>query len=68
MSFRLEFDTGNSAFSDPNEISRILKKVADQTAVRIAEEDDEYPIEGTILDINGAKVGSWTYGSENDDA
>jgi hypothetical protein len=61
VSFTLKFDTDNAAFHDPNEVSRILKEVANNAIIRISEGPGGVTIDGTILDINGNAVGEWTY-------
>ncbi|MCR5453175.1 MAG: hypothetical protein K6F00_11165 [Lachnospiraceae bacterium] len=60
--FRMEIKTGNVAFCDPYtgnedsfcervEVARILKKVIECL-------ENDY-IEGSCIDINGNKVGTW---------
>ena len=52
--FEIKFDTGNAAFDeyDTYEICRILKEVADSL---------EWKNSGSVIDINGNKIGSWKY-------
>ena len=58
--FKLEFDTDSDAFTDEDgmgwsmqaEIKRILKRVSSQV------EDGQ--TQGSIIDLNGNKVGTWT--------
>lgn len=52
--FKIEFDTGNAAFeeSDTAEIHRILENIWEQLAWRS---------EGSVIDINGNRIGSWKY-------
>lgn len=54
--FTLKFDTGNAAFdydNDRSEIVRILKEIQDEI--------EFYKNEGSIIDINGNKIGTWKY-------
>lgn len=53
--FEIKFDTGNAAFDeyDTYEIRRILNEIHDSI---------EYGrSEGSVIDINGNKIGSWKY-------
>ncbi len=50
----LEFETGNSAFEEPNRQSAI-DHILKQVIFRI-EKGEEY---GTISDLNGNRVGQW---------
>lgn len=61
--FRMEIETGGAAFKDPEtsgedkafegiEISRIMRKVAAELR--------EGKVSGSIMDLNGNKVGYWT--------
>ena len=52
--FKIEFDTGNAAFEeyDTYEIRRILAYIGEQL---------EFKTEGSVIDINGNKIGSWKY-------
>lgn len=57
---KIEFKTGNSAFSDGNmelEIARILKKIAYQ--IESGYDNDK------IRDFNGNTIGSWEITEEN---
>jgi hypothetical protein len=52
---KIEFDTNNSAFDDwrrYDEISRILKKIEEKIMLGYDH--------GSILDINGNKIGEWS--------
>jgi hypothetical protein len=53
--FRLTIDTGNAAFEDPDEIRRILRRLADSL--------DEHAVHssasGKVLDSNGNTCGEW---------
>lgn len=54
--FTVKFDTGNAAFDgddDRSEIVRILKEIQDEI--------EFYRNEGSIIDINGNKIGTWKY-------
>lgn len=54
--FTLKFDTGNAVFdydNDRSEIVRILKEIQDEI--------EFYKNEGSIIDINGNKIGTWKY-------
>ena len=55
--FELKFDTGNAAFEeyDTYEIRRILAYISEQL---------EFKTEGSVIDINGNKIGSWKYTRE----
>lgn len=56
--FEIKFDTGNAAFDeyDTYEIRRILKEVANSL---------EWKNSGSVIDINGNKIGSWKYVRES---
>jgi len=54
--FKIEFETDNAAFQDgdgPAEVARILQILA------VKVEDGQ--TSGTVRDINGNTVGSWSY-------
>lgn len=57
--FNVKFNTGNAAFDygeDRSEIIRILNNI---------QESIEYGrSEGSVIDINGNKIGSWKYTRE----
>ena len=58
MKFKAEFDMGNAAFEDyPNEVSRLLREIADKTAFWTFAKE---PKSGQIKDINGTKIGQWS--------
>jgi len=48
---RIEFETGNAAFADPEEVGRIMNWLAGRISM--------YPDSGSIRDINGNTVGTW---------
>lgn len=55
-SLTLSFDTGNAAFDDDNgpaEAARILRNIAQR--IEFADATD-----GSILDINGNRIGQWS--------
>jgi hypothetical protein len=52
MKFKMEIDCDNSAFDDPEEVSRILRKLAD----RICGKREDA---GRVLDFNGNSVGTF---------
>ena len=51
---KIEFNTGNVAFDDSadKEVRRILEKIADSVECGNTR--------GTIMDINGNKIGNWS--------
>lgn len=61
--FVLRFDTDNAAFAEnvAGEVSRILRKVAD---------DVDRGIDGSkhlsVLDVSGNRIGSWTLNTESE--
>lgn len=53
--FKLQFDTGNAAFTDgdgPDEAARILRLIADRAESRDGG--------GAIYDVNGNRIGTWS--------
>lgn len=56
--FQLHIHTDNAAFEDdaPQEVARMLRKLADRLDMTSAGNDDD----GTLYDINGNKVGAWS--------
>ncbi len=53
--FKIEFSTSNGAFdfgNDGNEISRILKEVAEHVK--------DGATSGRVIDINGNAIGTWS--------
>jgi hypothetical protein len=52
MTVKIEFKTGNAAFEDPGEVSRILREVADRI--------DDGVVSNSIMDINGNKIGKYS--------
>lgn len=53
MRFTLTVDLNNSAFEDPDELPRILRRVADDLGLPVAGDD------GSARDLNGNTVGRW---------
>ena len=51
MTVKISFKTGNAAFANPDEVGRILRKVATQI--------DSGETAGSIRDIDGNKVGTF---------
>ena len=52
MRYTITIDTDNAAFDDPGEFARILRTLARRC--------EEGPITGSILDVNGNRVGEIT--------
>lgn len=53
----------NSAFEDSGEVSRILRNLADRIEIQVLGGEDlhaNYAANGSLIDINGNKVGSVT--------
>jgi len=51
--FKVTIDTSNAAFEDGvTEITRLLREI-------IYKLNREYAFQGILVDINGAKVGTW---------
>lgn len=57
MLFDAQIDLSTAAFTDPTELPRILRKIAD---VLTEVGDQEEPDFGTVRDINGNSVGQWS--------
>ncbi len=49
--FNLKIDLGNDEMSGPEDVARVLRKVADRLM--------NDALSGVIMDDNGNKVGSW---------
>lgn len=61
MKFTVEIDMENAAFEDPQELSRIVAKIAH----RVEGEDNTQTyvsVSSPIFDINGNNVGRWELG------
>ena len=58
MKFKVEITMNNQAFvDDPNELSRILIKLANR--LEFPDWENVTPDYGNLRDINGNKVGTW---------
>lgn len=62
--FKLKIRTDNAAFEDgaPQELARVLRKLADRLDQTAAGEDDG----GTVRDVNGNLVGDWVLTGQED--
>ena len=50
---KVEFETDNAAFEDPGEAARILHKIADAI--------ESGRVYGELYDINGNRIGSYSF-------
>lgn len=64
MRLELHIDSDNDALSGPRgtqEVARILHKLADRLARQPVS-----PMTGTLMDVNGASVGTWNLEPSDD--
>lgn len=59
LNFTVSIKTGNDACLNLNDISLLLRSLADKIQYRPDEED-----QGKIMDLNGQSVGTWKYSRE----
>lgn len=57
MKFKCNLSMDNAAFDDPDELARVLRRIADEVTTGVGRQSvGEYP----VRDINGNSIGVWT--------
>lgn len=55
MKFTLKIESGNEGMSDPLDVVRAIRHIAD----KIEEHSPTWKAAGYVFDVNGNKVGTW---------
>lgn len=61
--FTLSFDLGNAEFDDPDTRRHGIARVLTETALKVVRGEAI----GTLFDVNGNKIGGWSFDEIEDD-